>query len=161
MATQRGFTLAELIVVLLLTSILAAVAIPRLFNQGEFAARGARDFVGAALRYAQKSAVAMRRNVCVSLGTTSLGVTYASTAGSTQACGSGNALANPANGLPYSDASNVLPGGASLAGTASVSFDALGRPMSAALSPLTTALTISVNGNATPITIEPETGTVH
>ena len=36
-----------------------------------------------------------------------------------------------------------------------------GRPLSAPAAPRTTALTISVTGHATPITIEPETGLVH
>jgi hypothetical protein len=41
-----------------------------------------------------------------------------------------------------------------------VIFDALGRPLSAPSTPRTTALTISVTGNATPLIIEPETGIV-
>ena len=157
----RGFTLTELVIVLVITGVLAVVAVPRLFDKSEFAARGARDFIASALRYAQKSAVAMRRNVCVSVSGTAMAATYASTTGSGQSCGAGNALVNPANGLAYADPSNALPGGATVAGTASLVFDATGRPLSAPSTPLAGALAITVNGYALPVTIEPESGLVH
>lgn len=155
---QRGFTLGELVVVMVLISILAAVAIPRVFNKSEFAGRGARDFVGSALRYAQKSAVAMRRNVCVTVGATSLSMTYAAAAGSTQACSTAT-IANPATGLPFD--SKSYEESATVATPASVTFDALGRPLSAALAPLGAALVITVTNHATSVTVEPETGYVH
>ncbi len=160
MRTQRGFTLAELIIVLVLISILAAVAVPRLFDMDQFSARGTRDFVGASLRYAQKSAIAMRRNVCVSVAATQVTITYAGTSGVNQACAAGNALVNPGNGLPYGDSSNALPAKAPVATPASLIFDAQGRPLSAPSTPMLSALAISVTGHATPLTIEPETGVV-
>ncbi len=161
MRRERGFTLVELVIVMVVTGVLAVVAVPRLFDKSGFAARGARDFISSAVRYAQKSAVAMRRNVCISVGGSSLAATYASATGSGQICGAGNALANPANGLAYADPTNALPGGATVASPASLVFDATGRPMSAPATPLASALTISVNGYAIPVTIEPESGLVH
>jgi len=156
----RGFTLVELVVVLILVGILAVTAIPRLFDKSSFAARGAKDFLGASLRYAQKSAVGMRRNVCVVVSSTGLAVTYAANFGSSQNCVAGNLLLNPGNNKPYSDPSNIFPGGATLttAGTAFI-FDALGRPLNAAFA-LTVPPTLTFAGYA-PITIEPETGYVH
>ncbi len=159
MRAERGFTLAELVIVMILIGVLAVFAIPRVFDRNVFAARGTRDFVASGLRYAQASAVAMRRNVCVSVGTASLSVTYAAAAGSDQRCGAGNKVADPATGQPFS--LTPYAQGASVAAASTVVFDALGRPLSAALAPLSAAQAITVNGHGTPIVVEPETGFVH
>ncbi|HEX6708461.1 MAG TPA: prepilin-type N-terminal cleavage/methylation domain-containing protein [Albitalea sp.] len=154
---DRGFTLPELVIVMILTGILAVVAIPKMFDKSAFAARATRDYVASSLRYAQKSAIAMRRNVCVSVGTASLAVTHAAAAGSDQACAA-STVANPATGAPFAGTS--YESGSSVAVAVSVMFDALGRPLSAPSTPVATTLAISVTGHATPITIEPETGAV-
>jgi prepilin-type N-terminal cleavage/methylation domain-containing protein len=157
---QRGFTLVELVVVMILIGVLAAVAVPSFNGVSGFAARGARDTVVSTLRYAQQSAIAMRRNVCVSLGTTLLTVTYASATGNGQACDAANALIDPSTGQAFGAASNTLPGGATLDAVSSVAFDATGRPMASVGSYLSTALSITVTGNSSPITVEPESGLV-
>ncbi|MCP4277269.1 MAG: type II secretion system protein, partial [Gammaproteobacteria bacterium] len=61
MINQRksgGFTLIELVVVLLLVSILAAAAVPRFFGQQKFQAWGFSEDLITALRYAHKIAIA-------------------------------------------------------------------------------------------------------
>jgi MSHA pilin protein MshC len=160
MHTERGFTILELTIVMIVAGVLAAVAVPRLFSSNDFAVRGARDFVGSALRYAQKSAVAMRRNVCVGIAGSTVSATFATAAGADQACAPSNALAQPANNLPFSDPANALPGGATVAGATSVIFDASGRPLSAPSVALAGALSINVVGASQPVTVEPETGLV-
>lgn len=57
MKNQRGMTVVELVVVLVLTGILAAVVIPRFMGSGGYAARAAQDRLIAAARYAQEVAM--------------------------------------------------------------------------------------------------------
>lgn len=55
---SQGFTLIELVIVILLLGILAAVAVPKFFNLSDYRERAAYDVVAGAVRYAQKLAVA-------------------------------------------------------------------------------------------------------
>jgi MSHA pilin protein MshC len=161
MNAQRGFTMAELVIVMVIVGVLSAVALPRLFDRNEFAARGGRDFLASGLRYAQKSAIALRRNICIDIAGSTVAATIAAAPGSDQPCSSGAALSHPANNLAFADPANALPGGAAVTASASVIFDALGRPLAVPAAPLAGALTIAVAGHPVPVTIEPETGLVH
>ena len=57
MRTSRGFSLIELIVVIVLMAILVGVAAPRFFGQGAFEAPAYARELASAARYAQKLAV--------------------------------------------------------------------------------------------------------
>jgi MSHA pilin protein MshC len=76
---QRGFTLVELIMTMVIVGILAAVVAPRFFDNNVFQSRGFADELQASLRYAQKVAVAQRRVVCMAFDIVSVPNTLALT----------------------------------------------------------------------------------
>lgn len=62
---QCGFTLMELITIMVIVGILAVAALPRFLDSNAFQERGAADQIRAAFRYAQKAAIAQHRNISV------------------------------------------------------------------------------------------------
>lgn len=152
----RGFTLVELIIVIVLLGVLAVVAAPRIFNTGDFNARGFKDQTLSLLRYAQKVAIAQRRTVCVTFTLSSATLRIAS-APAVAACDTD--LVGPQGGSPASV--SARPGVSYAALPASVQFSGLGQPYGGSpLVPLTAISTITVIGAANPIIIEPITGYV-
>jgi MSHA pilin protein MshC len=159
---QRGFTLVELITVMIIVGIMAAIVAPRFFNTNTFQSRGFADQVQATLRYAQKEAIAQRRFVCVSfLANNSITLTY----GTDNTCASGT-LASPSGTAYPLTSNNAIFSPVPAAG---FSFDCLGRPRTInapvgacgdANGVLVANQTVQVQ-NATLITIERETGYVH
>lgn len=143
-----GFTLIELIVIMMIVGILAVAAIPRLLDTQTFDARGFHDQTLAALRYAQKSAIAQRRTVCAASTSNSVTLTLASVAGSTT-CDTN--LASPAGSSPFTV---TAPSGVTFSSyDSSFYFTALGQ---ASESPI-----FQVSGVSQSITVEQETGYVH
>jgi MSHA pilin protein MshC len=142
----QGFTLVELVIVLVVAGVLAGFAVPRFFDRGGFDSRGFQDQVLAGLRYAQKAAIAQHRSVCVTFTANSLTLTT----GATAACGTN--LAGPDGSMPYRVSSGVAGFAATPAG---FSFDNRGSPS------FGSTLTITIAGAATPICVARETGYVY
>lgn len=147
---QPGFTLIELIMVLVIMGVLAVFAAPRLFNRADFDARGFHDETLAILRYAQKTAIAQRRAVCVTLPSTGVTLRLFADNPAPATCAAATLAQAPALAPPFTPS-----GGTGLAATPSAfQFTPLGS------TDQSSAIAITIT-NSTAITVEASTGYVH
>lgn len=153
----RGFTLVELVMILIILGILAIFAMPRL-DKNIFEQRAFHDQFKAALQYARKAAVAQRRYVCVTLsGGNAVFTVDTRTPEATAAhCNGTNELDLT---LPVADArcgsaTNRIcpPDGIALAGPASLAFTPAGGA--------TASASYAITGQPA-ITVEAQSGYVH
>lgn len=148
---MAGFSMVELVTVIVIVGIMGALAAPRFFDRNTFDSRGFYDQVISTLRYAQKAAIAQHRFVCVAFSANSITLTVdpvsPGTAHPAATC-PGNNLSSPDGRVPYSVTS---PGAnVTLSGYADFNFDALGRASN----------TVAITVDSYTINIDRETGYV-
>lgn len=165
---QRGFTLVELVMVLVILGVLAVFALPRMLGSSDTAARGLHDSTLSYLRYAQKTAIAQRRTVCVSFTNTAVSLRIANAEASYNCASPSGVVLNGADGKPLASVSGAaytaatVNGIGCLAPPAAFSFDGLGQPVNSSSGvALDAAQCIKVGNAANAITVEAATGYVH
>jgi MSHA pilin protein MshC len=129
---NTGFSLVELIVVIVVMAILVGVAVPRFFGQGEFEAPAFARELASAARYAQK--VALVSGCPVDFTVSATGYALHQPQATTPACSGTLTMTlpvkHPASGEAFAAG---VPTGVVLGGTlGTVQFNAAGVPTAAA-----------------------------
>jgi MSHA pilin protein MshC len=154
---SAGFTMTELILVILMLGIMAAIALPSFTSKTEFDARGFFDQTQNMIRYAQKVAIAQRRTVWVQLDQTTGTICLTYVLVNTNCASDG--------GVPVADPDELTwykktaPAKVSFASSMSFAFDALGRLNEVARQEIKVQQDVSVPFDT--IQVEAETGYVH
>lgn len=156
-----GFTLVELMIVVVILGVAAAIAVPMVSSAGSLQLRSAINMVAADLEYAKSQAITTGQRHCVEFDATS--ETYRITDAA------GNTISHPVKkGFPYvinfsndGRLDQVDIASADFDGTGTVSFDYLGSPYNGGASP--TALNSGVvilraGGAGKTVCVEPVTG---
>jgi MSHA pilin protein MshC len=141
-----GFSLIELIVVMVVMAILIGIAAPRFFGQGEFEGPAFAQELASAARYAQKVAVVSGCRVDLVVSATGYGLFKPQD--TTPKCGSTPTMTlpvkHPATGEPFAA---TTPAGVAIGGTlGTVQFAASGVPnVAASFTVGTQSVTIAAN----------------
>jgi MSHA pilin protein MshC len=150
---HRGFTLIELIMVILILGVLAVVAVPR-FTGNVYTGRGLHDETLATLRFAQKTAIAQRRSVCVTVNADGIGMNMFVDNPAPATCAAATLAQAPVLASPLPRPAANRRGTGLTSTTSPFQFTPLGSTDQAA------AITITV-ADSLPIVVEPGTGYIH
>lgn len=166
-----GFTLTELIIVLVIVGIVIVVAMPRFAVKQDFDARGYMEETLSAVRYAQKFAVASGCDVQVTVNGSGYSLKQRASLtgpGCSSAAGFATPVVDPSlqdktGGGAHAFADDT-PSGLTVTGAMTFYYDKIGRPRDVATGAAVTApQTVTVAGAHTSwtLTVEPDTGYVH
>lgn len=139
-----GFTLVELVTVLVILGIVAAVAAPRMFDNAVFSERGYADELASSLRYARRIAIASTCNVRFTVNAAGY------SAAQQTACNPAGAWGVAVQSPDRRALANVTPSGVAV-GAAVIEFRDTGRLLNP-VAPL--------NVGAFSVTVDPATGAV-
>ena len=150
---QTGFTMVELVVVLVIIGILSSVGLSRFSSINSFYERGFTDETLTAIRYAQRLATTSGCHVRVSLNSNNLQISRWPSCKPTNHTVGTILLRNPKNTGTFS---NPVPTGTPISNI-DFYFDGSGKPFgSISESPLTSTTNITIGSRT--IKLEPETG---
>lgn len=152
---ERGFTLVELVVILVLLGTLAVVVLPKLGTATGLRDDAWREDIRSALRFAHKTAMAQRRLVCASITSTAVTLTVAS-ANPAAACNRNLAGPQDSSGVFATNAGSAT---VAVAPAGMLYFQSDGRVTSDAAGTSAVSRTITVSGTAG-LTLVGETGHV-
>ena len=152
MQRESGFTIVELVAVIVITGIIAAIAAPRFIGVDAFDARGSYGTLVSALRYAQRTTVCANVDVATKIVTLTYRGSLDCSAAST------GAVVDPATQTAYSK--NLSKNVTLIAPVSTIGFDGLGRPVPNATATFTVKNAVVTTESIRVITVEADTGYV-
>ncbi len=149
-----GFTLVELIVIILLVGILAFTAIPRFLNKGAVDVSVQAEQLASDIRYTQSLSMTQGVRHCIELDTANSRYRLRSGAGCV------TAVTHPVTGdANYINLANVTMAAANISGSY-IEFDGRGEPFTFVAATSDAVITLNAGGQSRQVRVSPETGRV-
>lgn len=155
---ESGFTLVELVVLIVIVGVMGAVVVPRFSNVNAFDSSGFSNQLRSNLRYAQKSAIALRRQAIIDYSANGARICSESHSAA-PVCGALPADCSVGGWSPVALPSAFRPGPSGVVATGRVCFNSRGEPY-----PGGASIEIEIKEGTTvvdKITVEDGTGYVH